>query len=299
MSLSSNSNRRSPLKTCIKTALAAILVVVAAFAIGYGSGIGIQNTANNKNEALVSSAKNQALVSSAKNQALQEVPSSTVGSKSSKYSKSAKDDRGFPAVFASTFTPPLTLSSSSTDMNGEVATLKEDIYIGTVEGPAVVQSSIKTRIQLLTLMDSFCVGCLTGDETVAGLGKVSLKILAYQGCTSADTCKSVKPVVLAPGLVSINGISKEVTLFDIFFGENGTVLNTGLESTNMAMFVLMDSGPHFLQAHFELETEAEVSGEVFSDDDDGLDDDGPGRRLPQSDVNVFVDNYIIMVTRTA
>ena len=74
MSLSSNSNRRSPRKACIKTALAATLVVVAAFAIGYGSGIGIQNAANNKNEALVSSAKNQAL---------QEVPSSAVGSKSS------------------------------------------------------------------------------------------------------------------------------------------------------------------------------------------------------------------------
>ena len=81
--LSSNSNRRSPRKACIKTALAATLVVVAAFAIGYGSGIGIQNAANNKNEGLVSSAKNQAL---------QEVPSSAVGSKSSKYSKSAKDD---------------------------------------------------------------------------------------------------------------------------------------------------------------------------------------------------------------
>ena len=142
-----------------------------------------------------------------------------------------------------------------------------------------VQSSIKTRIQLL--FDDF-----DDDETVAGLGKVSLQILAYQGCTSADTCSSVTPVELAPGLVSINGISKEILFENGKPGDND-YQNTGLVSTNMAMFVLMDSGPHFLQARFVLKTDAEIGGY------------GPASSLSQSDVNVFVDNYIIMVTRTA
>ena len=83
--LSSNSDRRSPRKKMfIKTALAATLVVVVTFSIGYVSGIRIRNATNNTNEALVSSAKNQA--------ALQDVTGSAVGSKSSKDSKSAKDD---------------------------------------------------------------------------------------------------------------------------------------------------------------------------------------------------------------